>query len=82
MDKGTGEDYRYAMPKPIPSPLPRFVYPPVPETVHPYFQDASRHPFRHGATAFELVNAWWLAERLFSPMPIRASHDPHLKRPG
>jgi len=50
------------MTKPIPSPLPHVVYPPIPETVHPYFQEASRHPFRHGATAFEPVNAWWLAE--------------------
>jgi hypothetical protein len=65
------------MPKPIPSPLPRFVYPPVPETVHPYFQDASRHPFRHGATAFELVNAWWLAEAA-----LLAYADPSLARPA
>jgi triacylglycerol lipase len=50
------------MTKPIPSPLPHVVYPPIPEMVHPYLQEPSRHPFRHGATAFEPVNAWWLAE--------------------
>ena len=50
------------MPKQIPEPLPQFVYPPIPEEVHHYFQDASLHPFRHDATALELVNAWWLAE--------------------
>lgn len=27
-----------------------------------YFEDAARHPFRHGAKGFELANAWWLAE--------------------
>jgi hypothetical protein len=50
------------MTKQIPSPLPKFVYPPIPADVHSYFQDASQHPFRPGATAFEPVNAWWLAE--------------------
>lgn len=63
------------MTKPIPSPLPHFVYPPIPETVHHYFQDASRHPFRHGATAFEPVNAWWLAEAA-----LLAYADPKLAR--
>jgi hypothetical protein len=27
-----------------------------------YFADSAGHPFRHDATAFELVNAWWLCE--------------------
>src|SRR5215213_1094973 len=63
------------MAKPIPNPLPHFVYPPIPEAVHPYFQDASHHPFRYGATAFEPVNAWWLAEAA-----LLAYADPTLAR--
>jgi triacylglycerol lipase len=50
------------MQKPIPEPLPKFVYPPIPSEIHHYFQDASDHPFRPEATGLELVNAWWLAE--------------------
>ena len=50
------------MPKPIPDPLPAHVYPPIRPEVHRYFQEASRHPFRHQASGLELVNAWWLAE--------------------
>jgi len=50
------------MAKPIPDPFPQFVYPPIGKEHHHYFQDASRHRFRHDATDFELVNAWWLAE--------------------
>lgn len=63
------------MTKPIPSPLPHFVYPPIPEKIHHYFQDAGRHPFRHGANAFEPVNAWWLAEAA-----LLAYADPKLAR--
>src|SRR5262245_44011136 len=33
-----------------------------PNLDHEYFKDGGRHPFRHAADGFELVNAWWLAE--------------------
>lgn len=50
-------------------PTPRELVPPYPN--HPYFRDGdgrqltvdgAAHAFRHEATGFELVNAWWLAE--------------------
>ncbi len=46
--------------KPIPPATPQHVLPP--NLDHEYFKDGARHPFRHDAGGFELVNAWWLAE--------------------
>lgn len=46
--------------KPIPPATPQHVLPP--NLDHEYFEDGARHPFRHDAGGFELVNAWWLAE--------------------
>ena len=46
--------------KPIPAPTAEVMFPP--NLDHIYFQDCASHPFRHGASNFELVNAWWLAE--------------------
>lgn len=48
------------MKKTIPAPTPDVVLPP--NSNHEYFKDFESHPFRFSATAFELVNAWWLAE--------------------
>jgi pimeloyl-ACP methyl ester carboxylesterase len=48
------------MKKPIPAPTPDVVLPP--NSNHEYFADCDSHPFKFDATAFELVNAWWLAE--------------------
>jgi pimeloyl-ACP methyl ester carboxylesterase len=53
--------------KPIPPPTFDVVVPPnltLPAEDKPrrYFEGASEHPFRPEATAFDLVNAWWLAE--------------------
>jgi hypothetical protein len=36
------------------------IAPPYPH--YPYFKGADDYPFRHGATAFDMVNAWWLIE--------------------
>jgi hypothetical protein len=36
------------------------IAPPYPK--YPYFEDADIYPFRHGVTAFDMVNAWWLIE--------------------
>lgn len=46
--------------KPIPFPTADVMFPPNLE--HSYFEDCARHPFRHGSSGFELVNAWWLME--------------------
>jgi pimeloyl-ACP methyl ester carboxylesterase len=46
--------------KPVPIPTPDVVLPP--NRNHEYFKDCESHPFQYSATAFELVNAWWLAE--------------------
>jgi hypothetical protein len=48
------------MPKPVPPATVDFVFPPNHD--YRYFADGERHPFRHRAKRFELVNAWWLAE--------------------
>src|SRR5512144_1140859 len=51
------------VPKPIPAPDFELLFPPVSETeAFRYFENCGEHPFRHDATALELVNAWWLAE--------------------
>jgi len=36
------------------------IAPPFPD--YPYFEGADIYPFRHRATAFDMVNAWWLIE--------------------
>jgi triacylglycerol lipase len=36
------------------------IAPPFPD--YPYFEGAHIYPFRHRATAFNMVNAWWLIE--------------------
>ena len=36
------------------------IAPPFPD--YPYFEGADIYPFRHQATAFDMVNAWWLIE--------------------
>lgn len=46
--------------KPIRARTAQNVYPPNLDRA--YFKDASEHPFRPQAQAFEPVNAWWLAE--------------------
>jgi hypothetical protein len=46
--------------KPIPPAKFRQIRPP--NENYTYFEDKDHHPFRHNATAFELVNAGWLAD--------------------
>lgn len=42
---------------------PQNLVPPYKDGIdYTYFEDAARHPFRHGSKRFELANAWWLAE--------------------
>jgi triacylglycerol lipase len=48
------------MQKPIPRPTPAVILPPNYD--YEYFQECAAHPFHHGASKLELVNAWWLAE--------------------
>jgi hypothetical protein len=48
------------MQKTIPEPTPKVLVPPNYD--HRYFQECEAHPFRHSASKFEWVNAWWLAE--------------------
>ena len=50
----------HPMIKPIPPATLQHVLPP--NLDYAYFQDGGRHPFRHDAAGFALVNAWWLAE--------------------
>jgi triacylglycerol lipase len=49
------------MPKPVPPATFEWVFPPI-KKGYEYFQDHERNPFLHGATDFQLLNAWWLAE--------------------
>ncbi len=46
--------------KRIPAPTADVIFPP--NLDFNFFQDCGNHPFRHGASDFDLVNAWWLAE--------------------
>ena len=34
----------------------------VPRSTYVYFEGAEEHPFKFGATQFEIVNAWWLSD--------------------